>query len=184
MPIESYKPLGLISILLTWAGLIFLIRKWPGSKSMTFSQHAAASRSSKLFYAILFSLTLPLLYMFVVKWFIPAFEMGSVFLAFVVIAITGQLIAVWVPETVGVKKTVHYVGAYMMHTLLIPLTVLILFSAVSAPAKTVAVVALTAMIAVWSMHFSKESVRKRALHFQSAYVAAFHLTILASTYLR
>lgn len=37
----AVKYLGLISIIFVWAGLIFLIRKWKGNVSMTFSQHAA-----------------------------------------------------------------------------------------------------------------------------------------------
>jgi hypothetical protein len=97
----------LLVITLVTVGLIFTVTRWPGGMHMTFSQHAATSRWSKIYYALLFLVTLPLLMWFFVGWFVPDNNLPDTFLWFAGVAVLFQIICTWVPEEGGIKTTVH-----------------------------------------------------------------------------
>ncbi len=107
MPIESYKHLGLLAIVLGITGLSFLLYKWPNSKSKTFSQHAAATKGGRLLYIVLFSLALPPFYLFAIKWLVPTYDLPTSFMYLLTVAVVGQLIAAYVPVSGGWKTVMH-----------------------------------------------------------------------------
>ncbi len=185
IPIEAYKSLGFISIAITWVGLIFLIRKWQGNKSMSFSNHAASSKSATIFYGLLFSTTLPLFYLFVDKWFVPAISLPRLFTYLVIVGCLGQLIAAWVPGTSHRKELIHSITAYTMHTLLLPLVLMILiYGDISTIARVTAATAQIYMVTVWLAFAFIKSSQKYTLKLQSSYVLSFHAAILITTYVR
>jgi hypothetical protein len=180
-----FKDLGTISIALTWAGLLFMIHKWRGDKSMSYSGHAARYTTAKIYYFVLFIITLPIFYIFVDKWFVPELGLSKYFLYLTVLAIIGQLISVSVPSIKGRKETIHNIGAFIIHTSLIGLTAYLLASShVPAIARGVTAVALAFMVSIWVLFIFTTRLKTRGLIYQSLFVACFHITILAAAYLR
>lgn len=180
---ESFKPLGLLSITLTWLGLLFLISKWRGNKSMSFSLHAAQSRSGHIFYIMLFSITLPIFYLVIINWYVPSLNLPNLFTYLLIVGIIGQFIAVWVPAVGGLIEKIHNFGAYLMASMLIPLSILVAFAQVQGLVKQIAVIGILYMTIIWIMHFDLKRIKPNYLYFQSIYIAFFHLIILLSTYL-
>ncbi|HET7673610.1 MAG TPA: hypothetical protein VFK11_03810, partial [Candidatus Saccharimonadales bacterium] len=101
VPDPSFKPFGLISILITWMGLLFLLYKWKGNKSMSFSLHAAQTKAGQIYYFILFSITLPLFFLFILRWYAPFLGLSNIFIAVVLVGILGQILAIIVPAVGG-----------------------------------------------------------------------------------
>lgn len=179
------KQLGIISITLLWMGLIFLIRKWKGNVSMTFSQHAAQYKSSQIYYFVLFAATLPFFSLFLYKWFIPTFKLSFFFGLIAGVGMIGQLIAVIVPETEGKKVPVHRYSAFIMSDCLVPLSIFIATSSnFSKAARILAILTATFQLVQIIILFPTKAYHPKVLYLQASYVAAFHLTILAATYLR
>ncbi len=183
IPNESFKSLGIFSIVLMWLGLLFLIYNWRGNKSMSFSLHAAQSRGGHIFYILLFSITLPLFFLFIINWYVPALNLPNLFTYLLIIGIIGQLIAAWVPAVGGLSEKIHNFGAYTMASMLIPLSVLVVFAKVPTTVQMIAIAGIIYMVPVWILHFNLKSIKPNYLYFQSIYIAIFHLIILMSTYL-
>lgn len=179
----DYKSLGLISIVATWLGLLFLIHKWPGNKSMSFSLHAAQTKTAQVYYFFLFGLTMPLFYLFVTHWFIPALQLPNLYTYLVILGIAGQVVAIAVPAIPGIKEKIHNIGAYLMALTLLPTTMLVLFTGVPDAVKAVAALGLLWMVATLTMSLVKPHlIRPKFLPYQAAYVATFHAVVLISTY--
>lgn len=60
LPIETYKPIGIIGVALLTIGLAFVLYRWPQGKHMTFSQHLAQQKQSIVFYIGLYTIVLPI----------------------------------------------------------------------------------------------------------------------------
>jgi len=69
----------LFSMLLLAAGLTLLVKYWPLGWWYSFSQHAAQAKSATIYYAVLFTIVLILLNVFVFAWFIPSFQISIIF---------------------------------------------------------------------------------------------------------
>lgn len=124
----EYRYFGLLAFIILITGLIFVIFKWPAGKHLTFSQHVALQKQSIIYYVALFSITLPLLLLFLVGWFQPTFQLSPWFNVFIVLSSIGQLLATIVPETTGWKVKFHRFISGMSGVLLIPMLVLMLSS--------------------------------------------------------
>ena len=176
--------LGLISILLTWAGLLFLIRKWKGNPSMTFSQHAAKTKNSQSYYFFLWLVCLPLFYWFMLSWFTPEFGFGLLFKVLVTLGSASLLVAAAVPETKGKQEQIHRISAFAMAYFMLPIVIMIGFSPfVAGSAKILADVFAAIMLA--EILFLSHHKRKhpKMLYIQASYVAMFHIAIIAATYI-
>lgn len=183
MPIEVYKHLGLFSIILVTAGLGYLMYKGPVSRHLTFSQHFAATGPGRLLYRFIFTIELPLFYIFTVKWFVPSLGLSSVFTALFTVAVAGQLIAAYVPDNGGTNTVIHNVGAYAMATLLIPSSLLIAMAPeVSEFAKYVALSAVGYMLVTWYLLIFIKRAREQYLYLQAIYIVMYFVTILSATY--
>src|SRR5882672_4665850 len=101
--------LGLLTVLLLIVGLTFTVTTWKGGVHLTFSQHVARKRSSKIFYSLLFLITLPILMLFFYAWLVPTKNLPNSFLWFSTIAVLFQIICTWIPEEGGRKTVVHRV---------------------------------------------------------------------------
>lgn len=181
---EIYKALGPISIVQLWLCLAFMVRKWPGNKSMSYSAHAAATRLGIIYYFVVFSVHLFLFYLFVVNWFVPTFHLPKLFSALLIVAMMGQLAALIVPTTGGRKTIIHDITAYIMHMLLMPLCLFIVFSQnFSLFARAFAMLTAIYMVSVWLLLGLKKA---KSHHFwlQTAYGLSFHTAILVAVYIR
>ncbi len=178
----SFKFLGILSILIVWSGLLFLLYKWPSTKSMSFSLHAAQTRAGQIYYFFLFLITLPLFYLFVVKWYVPALDLPPAFTYLVIAGVLGQLLAVIVPAVEGTKEKIHNFGAFLMALTMIPLSVLVSFAEIPTFVKILAITSVVYMISSAILYFYVKSARANYLYFQAVYIALFHIVIITSTY--
>lgn len=182
---EIYKSLGPISIFVTWLGLAFLVYKWPGEMPMSFGLRAAQHKKSYLFYLILFVVTLPLFFVFIVKWFVPELRLPNKYVYLALAVIIFQLIVAIVPEVKGKKAKIHRLIAGLMTFLLIPMTMLIATAAnLPVSIRSLAFLDSLLLVIIWGLFILIEPFHRHFLYLQAAYVAIFHITILAATYLR
>jgi len=179
------KNLGIISIAVIWAGLIFLIRKWKGNVSMTFSQHAAQYRSSQIYYFILFLIGVPLSTLFMYGWFIPNFHLPFLFGLVVAVCMFSMMVAATVAETKGRKVKVHRFAAFLMATCFVPLLILIALSThFSIAVRVLAGLSAAYQVVGIVLFIPVKGYHPKVLPLQASYIAVFHITILAATYLR
>lgn len=179
-----YEACGPIAVVQLWICLLFLLWKWPGNRSMTYSAHAAATKQGIVYYFVIFSFHLFLLYLFITKWFVPTFRLPHIYSTILTIAIIGQLIALIVPTTGGRMTTFHDITAYSMHILLMPLSLFIVFSGSFTPiARIIAMLTAIYMVAVWVVFALKKLTSQRLL-MQTIYGLSFHATLLIATFVR
>ena len=181
--VESFKSFGLISILLGWIGLAFLICKWRGKTSMSLSQHAALTKSSFSFFISIFVITIPLFYLFILKWFVPAFDLPRLFINLILIGFLFQIIYVVIPDKNGISGLLHKFFAYSFAFLLIPLNIMIFTSSNLSPiGRFVSFASTLYMIFGLTLLLWKKGKFTYYLYFQILYVLCFHASILAATY--
>ena len=164
-------------------GLGFVVTKWPGGINMTFSQHAAANRSSKIFYSSLFLITLPILMLFFSAWLVPQKGLSDVFLWFAGVAVVFQIVCTWVPEDGGMRTLVHRILTSISGIAMLPLVAIIATAPnLSIFVRTISLIALFLMIALLGMALRNQKGYKKALLLQVGYYAAFFSAILSATY--
>jgi len=180
----SFKWLGLVAMILLWSGLIFLLHKWPGKKSMSLSLHAAQTKSSQVYYFFLFVIVLPLLYLFLVTWYVPTVGLSGIFTFLATIAFLGQLTAVIFPAVPGWRIRVHNYGAFLMTLLMLPISLLIAFGQVSKLIQVLTVVGVCYLIGATILYVAVKRTHAYTLYFQIAHIAVFFGIILLSAYIR
>ncbi len=174
----------MLVILLLVSGLAFTAVTWRGGVHMTFSQHAAATRWSKIFYAILFLITLPLLAWFVASWFVPHKHLPQAFVWFTCIAVLFQIVCTWFPEEGGWKTTLHRGLTGVSGIAMLPLVVILATSSgLSLFVRIASWAALCFMVTLLAVALSHQKGFKWALLLQIGYYSAFFLVLLLATYL-
>ena len=174
----------LLIILLLITGLMFTVTKWKGGLHMTFSRHAATSRWSTIFYALLFLITLPMLMLFFVDWFVPTKNLLSTFLLFAAIACIFQILCTWNPEEGGGKTIVHRILAGISGIALLPLVFIIATSSqLSMTIRSISWSGLLLMILLLGIALANQKGYRFSLLLQIGYYAIFFIIILATTYL-
>lgn len=151
---------------------------------MTFSQHAATSRWSKIFYALLFLFTLPMLMLFFMEWFVPTKNLPGTFLWLATIACIFQILCTWIPEEGGRKTVVHRTLTGISGVALLPLVLIIATSSqISLLVKNITWGGLFLMIILLSIALANQKGYRFALLLQVGYYAIFFTIILTTTYL-
>ena len=183
--VESYKILGPLSILIIWAGLAFLVRKWPGELTMSLSRHAAQTKRASVYYALLLIPAVTMFYLFMTKWFIPTFHIPTAATYILAIGVLGQYVACLIPDTKGLASKVHQIGGYTMSvTLSIMLFLVIFASQASTAARWIDFIIMCIMVYLYGLFLFVPKARERFLIYQSSYVVLFHVSILVATYIR
>jgi hypothetical protein len=178
------QSLGAIAVFILTCGLLFLVVKWPQSKHVTFSAHAAAYQHTIFYYNFLFAAVLPLLLLFFSVWFVPHFHLSFYFLIFLFLSSILQYIVTIIPEVGGWKTMVHRALAFLSAIFLLPPLGFIIFSnTISLVGRTTAVVSFIVMLAIICVVGIKRSKQKHLLLLQTGYFAAFFSAILVATYL-
>lgn len=177
------KFLGLFLVLLSWVVGAYMLRKWRGSRTMTISQHAASnSNALKLFATILIAGGLAF-YVWLVRWFTPTLNLSALFVILVTIALLTQVVAGLIPDSEGLKSKIHRAAAYSGAFLYLPLSALILTaSKISTPAQIIGLVCFLYMIIASFSYFFVKKARNHYLIFQTLYIVAFQIVILAAAY--
>jgi hypothetical protein len=183
--IPDYKYFGIYAFLILIIGLIFVIYRWPAGLRMTFSQHVARQRQSIVYYAVLFSIVLPLLLLFFIGWFMPIFHLSIWFSVFVALSSVCQLAATIIPETSGWKVTFHRFISGLSGILLIPTLSLVLTAdAVSIPGKVTVLTGIIVMVSIiGTLMVTKKKMFTPSFVHQSIYYAGFFVPILVISYL-
>lgn len=151
---------------------------------MTFSDHAAQHLSSNIYYGLLFTVTLPVFYIFVDQWFVPNLSLPIFFTWLIAFGCIGQFIAGWVAGTTPLKTRIHTISAFFMHIMLLPMIILLLiYGELSLFSTLWACVAVAYMFSMWIYFSQGGKARSNVLLIQSTYVIAFHSVIVATTYL-
>jgi hypothetical protein len=180
-----FKYLGLILVLSSWFGGAYLVTKWRGTKAMSLSLHAASNKTAlRLFATVLVGLGL-LFYFWLVKWFVPYLSLSGAFVPLLTLTVACQCAAGIVADTEGWSRKVHYVAAYTMAYLYLPLGILILFAHGITPlAKGLGAICLTWMVVALLLCWFVKRTRPHYLVFQSSYIIAFQLIIVFAAYLK
>lgn len=181
---EAFKSLGIVSALVLFCGLWFVVKKWPQGNDRTFSQHIASSKAGVLFYIGLFSIVLPMLLLFFMGWFIPTYGLSSWFTFFILIAATTQFLCTLIPETGGNKSKCHRLLAFASADCLIPSVLILVMS--ETPSYVSRVISLVSLIIMSSIVFilvHNKAEHKNLLVLQASYFFAFFASVLSVTYL-
>jgi hypothetical protein len=175
--------LGLISIVYAWCGLLFLIYKWPGNKSMTFSQHAAQYRASRVYYRVFWLSALVPFFWFITTSYANKLGLSVAFDMFAVIATGLLVIAALIAEVGGRRTTIHRLAAFSNAAFLVPLVVL---SIMSENISNLARVAgtLVAAYMLYIIYFLTKHKRQHSkmLYMQGSYILIFHVFLLVAFY--
>lgn len=180
---EVYKHFGLLSAALLVPGLLLVVLKWPQGKHRTFSQHIATSKTAIIYYVLLFSIVLPLLLLFFLKWFIPYFKFSNIFTASIIVAALFQFLCTLIPEVGGWKSTVHRALAFLSADfLLIPVFLITISPFVSTLAKVISLLSFVAMTSIALLLIRSRAEHTHLLILQSGFFAMFFITVLTTTY--
>lgn len=79
---------------------------------MTVSQHAALNKRASQYFAITFIIGATAYNYFLAVWLVPKLYMSQWWIILIVLATASDWVLALVPETKGIKKTVHVVTAY------------------------------------------------------------------------
>ena len=150
---------------------------------MTFSQHAATNRSSKVFYSLLFMFILPILMLFFSAWFVPEKSLPVVFLWFAGVAVVFQIACTWVPEEGGIKTVIHRILTSISAVAMLPLVAIVAMApSLSVLVRTTSLAVLVLMISLLGIALKNQKDHERALLLQVGYYSAFFISILSATY--
>jgi hypothetical protein len=173
----------LLVITLLVIGLAYVPLRWPGGLHMTFSQHVAAQRRSIIYYILLFLVTLPLLLWFFVDWLVPERSLPGAFVWFATIAVAFQIACTFVPETGGIRTTIHRLLTGISGFAMLPLVVMLVVGRqLSAFTQIMAGLTLAWMLVMLSIALMHQKGHDKALLLQVGYYAGFFVAILTATY--
>lgn len=179
----GYPLLGLTCVLIIWASGFYLVRRWPGSLNMSLSLHAAAHRSAYWFFAVMMT-TIGLVFsFFMVRWFIPHFELPTAFLIAYILTFCLQLITAWVPDAPVWPSHIHRAAAYSMAAMFFVLTVMLAATkSIAMSPRLFCVLMAVTMLASAAGVALIPRMRPHYLLYQSGFVIALDLAILSVTF--
>jgi hypothetical protein len=181
---DNFRHLGLLAAAILLVGLLGVLHFWPNGKNRTFSQHVAISKAGIAYYILLFTIILPLLLLFFLKWFVPRFEISSWFTVLIVLSAVTQYLCTLIPEVGGTKTKVHRLLAFISATCL-PAALIIASSTgnFTDVGRTILLGAVGTMIVIVAVLIKSRVEHGRLLYHQAAYFFVFFVGILGVTYL-
>jgi hypothetical protein len=180
---QEYKHFILYSVAILLGGLLFLALRWPQGIYKTFSHHAAAQKFTTFYYAGLFLVALPVLYLFFAMYFVPHFELTSMVLYLVAASSIFQVGCTFVPETGGLKTTIHKILAGLSAILLLGvLMCLLLAPTIPQSGKFFIGTSFAVMVGIVAILTFWKRTPLPLLLLQSAYFGSFFIAMLATTY--
>ncbi len=185
MTLDFYKNFVLLAVLSYWPAAIYIVRKWPNGRHITFSQHAASNKKASLIFGIAITLETSFYTLFLYRWFIPTFHMGMLFKVLVAIILVLHLMAGLVPETKGLAKKTHRFVAYAATWLFLPTQfILTITSTIPLLARIVSASFFVILCASCVLYLTTPRAREVKLLIQTACIAALPITLIAATYLK
>jgi hypothetical protein len=183
--IESFKPLGPLSIFIIWVIVAILVTRWPRDSSKSISRHAASNKKAYLMMAAAETLTLSMFLFFCFFWLIPTFSLPLIFSICITLAGIGLVIASWLPDTIGLMHRIHVISAYGAAAFFVPsLISLILDDKIPTVARVFSGVATLYMLAAIIAFIFYPKTKEHHLVFQGIYIMSFHVCILLTVFLK
>jgi hypothetical protein len=176
------KSLGLVSFLYFGAGVAYMLHRWPADLKKTYSQNAARTQGSIVYYGVLVLTFVAMLCTFAYSWLIPALHLSVVFTSAFSIGAMAQAVAGIVPETHGCKTRVHVNAAYVMYYSTVVMVVALVLG-ISMPAKLLVVAMLVLMAAAVAVGTFSAKLRQHAVILQTIHFVALAGAFLFATYL-
>jgi hypothetical protein len=181
---ESYKLFGVFSVLLTWMAIGYVMLTIERDIAKSISHHASQKRKNYIIFCVLMIMSLIAMLIFMVKWFIPAFNLPLFFSCTVMLAVLLELVTTLVPLTHGWRFVSHQVASYGA-ALLLPVLLFMLTFSPDIPEASIYIVfvSLIAQLVLLSLFFLVPRIRRHYLIYQSMYVFFFHFGIVAVAFL-
>lgn len=179
------KHLGLISILIMWAGTLYMLRGHRPEQHKTISQHAAKNHKYHIWYAFLEIFVVSMFAVFLYGWFFPRFDFGITIMIVGAIGIITTVLAAVIPERGKIHSRAHKLAAYGMAASLPAMNIALLINPQIAPsARVITLLCTVLMAAIWTLIALRIArYTNNQLRIQLIYYLAFHLPILTATYL-
>lgn len=183
MTSDLYKNLIVLVSCVVVAGLSLVLKLWPYGINRTFSQHVARHKTAIEYYIMLFLIILPLLLLYVFKWFIPTFHPTPWFGFLIILAAISHFACTLVPETGGKMSTIHRFLAFLSALCLLPTAGIIAFTpTISSIGRVVAAIATIVMLGEFLLLLKNSAEHQYLLIIQASYFALFFATLLTVTY--
>lgn len=171
--------LGLLSFILMWFAIFYVLYKNPRELSKSISHHAAKDTSAYRVFAVIMTAALLLLTAYLFLYLIPAANLHAFLVSLFVIAVILELLTTWIPLSDDRRLHPHAIlsdtAAFLMPVIT---TGLALSGHLKSAALTVAYIGLVIMIGLIVIFFTVPKAREKYLVYQSVYVLAFLLTIV------
>lgn len=178
-----YKHFILFALVILVPGLAFIPWRWPHDIGKTFSQHVADKMSSRIYYVALFSVSLPLVYLFFANYLVPALALPTSILIVVATSCLAQIGCTLVPETGGIKSKIHVTLAGIS-ALLLPVILLIIMrgGVISVLDRMAVGIGTLLMILIAASLMFRNKIRLPALWLQIGYFALFFAALITAAY--
>lgn len=179
-----FQYLGLALVPISWVAGVYMVRKWRGTYAMSISKHAASTKGASALFTIVLGVGSGLFYWWLIRWVTPHLGLGALFVVLLSVTAAAQIIVALIPDSFGWRHHVHQKVALSMAILYLPLIYLILTSSnISNIAQVVGFACLAYMLIAAIGYATIKQLRNYYLIFQSLYIVAFQLIILAAAYL-
>ncbi len=177
------KQFGLIAYMLFVGSVAYMLFRWSGESTKTFSQNAARNQSSIIYYGIVLAVFLAMLSIFAYGWLIPTLLLPTTFSVVFGVGVAAEAIAGLVPETTGWRKVTHItVSGVMYVATLIIVGMLYINSSTPHVAKLTSAAAFIVMVAVILAVVLFRQLQRYALLLQTIHLFCFFGALLVVTY--
>ncbi len=152
---------------------------------MSFSLHAASNKQAQKIFALAVTIETAFYMLFIFKWFVPHFGMPFVFSMLIAWVASLHFITGVVPETEGLSKWIHRKASYAVAWLFIPaLFIIATTGTIPTNARILAGAYVLMMLTLWYVYVTQPTRRQEDLIYQSIYISALPITVIAAAYLK
>lgn len=186
------KWLGLLSVILCWAGIGYIIKRWHNPDLRTISKHAAQDKHNLIVFAsLLIGLGL-LFYGWVMLWLVPTEQPSQKFVILISLTMVFQILTSLLPDTTKRLSLLHRIAAYSMAFLYLPTSLSLAVSVhMTSAGVNVMWLIILMMSSIGSLFLVGiavggrlwASLRPNYLYFQATYILLFQCTFLVAAYL-
>ncbi len=170
------------SLAILISGLLGLL-VWKGfSIKRTFSQKAATSQASTIYYSLLFAVAIPLLYLFFTTDLMPRLQLETEFYVIMTVSLVAQFLCTLLPER-GRTIMAHRVVTGISGVLLLPMLLIIALSGNTTLTEHIMTIfSLLCMTGLLIIAGVNQLEHRHALLFQVGYYVLFFAPIILMAY--
>lgn len=181
---EFYSYTGMLSFVLTWLAIFYVLYKNPRELNKSISHHAAKNLKVYRLFAAIMSLALFFLAIYVLSFLAPTLNLHTSIVSLLVVAVLLELATTWTPLTDDRKFHPHAVLSNSVAFLMPIITIGIMACAhLNSASLIVSYAGLAVMIGLLVVFLTIPRARKKYLIYQSLYIVAFQSTIVLVPFL-